>query len=357
MPTHWAAGFGGAEYQAQCLIDALEGTSLYDITYLAGDTNPDFKTDKYKIYNVGSKCRLRRYALFFDSCKLYKQLKSISPDIIYQRVGCSYTGIAARYARRSGADMVWHIALDTDLMPFQGSFSPKFIFKYIEHCLLRYGIHNTAKIIAQTKYQNSLLQENFGKRADAVVPNFHHSPNEPIVKKTPIKVVWVANLKPQKRPELFIKLARDLIYLKDVRFIMIGKPQYKKKWINNLFDSAKDINNFEYLQDASFHQVNEILSTSHIFVNTSLIEGFPNTFIQSWMRKVPVVSLCINPDDVFSIEDVGFCSGTYERLLKYVKQLILDSEQRETLGLNAYEYAMKKHSMENANLIIDIMNQ
>jgi hypothetical protein len=35
LPTHWAASFGGAEYQAQCLIDALEETGLYDIAYLA----------------------------------------------------------------------------------------------------------------------------------------------------------------------------------------------------------------------------------------------------------------------------------------------------------------------------------
>jgi len=357
LPTHWAAGFGGAEYQAQCLIDALEESGLYEITYIARDTNPDFKSDQYKIYNIGSQTFLSRYALFFDSYNLYKQLKSISPDIIYQRVGCSDTGVAARYARESGVEMVWHIALGTDLMPFQGSFSPKSIFKYIEYLLLRYGIRNAPKIIAQTKHQDDLLYKNFGRRANAVVPNIHHSPKEPILKKTPIKIVWVANLKPQKRPELFIRLARELNYLKDVKFIMIGKPQFKKTWINYLLDSASDISNFECVQDASFHQVNEILSKSHIFVNTSLIEGFPNTFIQSWMRKVPVVSLSINPDDVFSKQNVGFYSGSYEHLLKHVKRLVLDSVLREAAGKNVYEYAMEKHSMKNANVIIDVMNQ
>jgi len=355
--VHWSAGFGGAEYQAKCLIDALEESGIYDITYLARDTNPDFKSDQYKIYNIGSQICLRRYALFFDSYNLYKQLKLISPDIIYQRVGCAYTGVAARYARESGADMIWHIAHDTDLMPFQESFSPRSIFKYIEYLCLRFGIRNTPKIIAQTKFQDDLLYKHFGKRANAIVPNFHHSPKELILKETPIKIIWVANLKPYKRPELFVRLARELSDLKDVKFIMIGKPQYKKAWVENLLDSANDINAFEVIHDASFDQVNEILSKSHIFVNTSLLEGFPNTFIQSWMRKVPVVSLSINPDDVFSKKNVGFYSGTFEALVKYVKRLALDSKLREKIGEHAYDYAMAKHSMKNAKIIIDKMGQ
>jgi len=50
-------------------------------------------------------------------------------------------------------------------------------------------------------------------------------------------------------------------------------------------------------------------------------------------------------------------SGTYEELLKHVKRLVLDNELREAAGKNAYEYAMEKHSMKNAYVIIDIMNQ
>lgn len=355
LPAHWAAGFGGAEYQAQCLADALVESKLYDVIYLAGSTDPNYVTNKYKIYNVASTINLRRYTLFFDSYPLYKKLKLIKPDVIYQRVGCAYTGIAAKYAKDAGAEMIWHIAHDTDLLPFQEDISPKSIFKYIEYLCLGYGIRNTPKIIAQTKFQDDLLRENFGKKANAIVPNFHHSPNEKIIKKSPIKIVWVANLKPQKRPEIFIRLARKLSNLKDVKFIMIGKPQYKKKWTKNLKDSTKSIKNFESIENASFDCVNEILSKSHIFVNTSQLEGFPNTFIQSWMRKVPVVSLSINPDDVFNKQKVGYCSGSFEELVKHVKCLAIDHALRNKIGENACEYAMKMHSMKNANTIIELM--
>ena len=154
LPAHWAAAFGGAEYQAQCLIDAVEKTKQFEIFYLARETNPSFETNQYKIHNIGNSSFFRRYANFFDALSLYKKLKSIAPDIIYQRVGCSYTGIAALYAKKHDCNMIWHIALDTDLMGFQGNLSPRSFFKFIEYLLMRYGIRYSKKIIAQTKYQD-----------------------------------------------------------------------------------------------------------------------------------------------------------------------------------------------------------
>ena len=355
LPSHWAAALGGAEYQARCLIDVIAETELFEIIYLAREINPEFKTNQYKIYNIGSQLGLRRHALFFDFKKLYSTLKSISPDIIYQRVGCSYTGIASRYAKKSGCDMIWHIAIDTSLMPFQVGLSPKTSFKYIEYLLLRYGIQNSPKIIAQTQFQDELLYKRYGRRADAIVPNFHHLPSETIQKEEPIKVVWVANLKPTKRPELFIKLANDCSELINVKFIMIGQPQHKKSWIAKLFDQVKNVKNIEYLSDVSLSEVNEILSKSHIFVNTSLYEGFPNTFIQAWMRRVPVVSLNINPDKVFDKQYIGFCSESYEKLVEDVKRLVTDNVLRISMGKDAQEYAMKMHSMKNADEIIELM--
>ena len=52
-----------------------------------------------------------------------------------------------------------------------------------------------------------MLKNNFGRECDIVVPNFCPKPKNIIKKKNPIKLVWIANFKKLKRPELFIKLA------------------------------------------------------------------------------------------------------------------------------------------------------
>ncbi len=356
LPAHWAAAFGGAEYQARCLIDAIREANSFEITYLARDTNPKFNTKQYKIYNVGINNFLRRYATFFDAIKLFMALKSIAPDVIYQRVGCSYTGVAAWYAKKNRCNMIWHVALDTDLMDFQGNFSPRSILKYVEFLFMQYGIRNCSKIITQTKFQDKLLYRRFGRKADWVVPNFHHNPTEVLDKKLPIKIVWVANLKPFKRPELFVNLANQFKTCRDIKFILIGEPHHKKQWLDLLFQKINNASNVEYMSNMSFHDVNEILAKSHIFVNTSLYEGFPNTFIQAWMRCVPVVSLSINPDGVLNNKNIGICSGTFEQLIKDVKKLVEDSSFREKMGRQAKKYVMKTHSMQNANKIIELMN-
>ena len=105
----------------------------------------------------------------------------------------------------------------------------------------------------------------------------------------------------------------------------------------------------------SIEEVNEILAKVHIFVNTSLSEGFANTFIQAWMREVPVVSLHVNPDNVFLKENVGFWAGSFKRMVEGILDLVNNPQKIVEMGQAACEYAMKKHSIENVRMITDVL--
>ena len=185
-------------------------------------------------------------------------------------------------------------------------------------------------IIAQTEHQGDLLQQYYGRRPSAIIPNFHPFPQEVFEKGKEIRVVWIANMKPLKQPEVFVRMARDLLGMRGVKFIMIGRA-YNTKWDREMLKEMSALENLEYLGERSLDEVNEVLAKAHIFVNTSTYEGFPNTFIQAWMRKVPVVSLNVNPDNVIDHKGIGFFSKTYEQLVKHITILINDTKLRNEM--------------------------
>ena len=354
IPPHWSHHMGGSQYQVKCLLDEICGDDL-DIYYLAREVNSDFKTNLYRVANINCDRSLCRNKLYFDILHLNKLLKEINPAVVYQRIGGAYTGFSAYYAKRSRCRFVWHIAHDDEVTPRNATKSLK--LDIVDKRLLEYGIRHAHKIIAQTDIQRGLLRRYYNKDADAVVPNFHPYPSEKICKSDPVKIVWVANLKKWKQPEMFIRLSEDLITkgINNIECIMIGSPSKAKKWQTELQDSIRRIRILTYLGSKPIEIVNKILSESHIFVNTSKAEGFANTFIQAWMRNVPVISLHCNPDGVFNKEEVGYFAGTYERMLESVIKLVVNQDLRESMGKNAKEYAYKTHSVENAKQILDIL--
>jgi hypothetical protein len=102
-PCHWAAKFGGSEYQLQLLLEILIARRSFDITYLARNVNPSFSSPEYLIICVGCEHRIRRYSFLFDARRLLSALNSIRPELILQRVGCAYTGIAAYYYAKNNS--------------------------------------------------------------------------------------------------------------------------------------------------------------------------------------------------------------------------------------------------------------
>lgn len=357
VPTHWSAIMGGSQYQAKCLIDKLVPTEQFEIYYLTRRYDPEFHPERYKIIKIADARGIRRHGFFFDVFRLLKLLDQIHPDVIYQRVGCAYTGIAAYYARRNNCKMVWHIAHDMEVIPYQFKPWRTIIFRYVDKKFLEYGIKYSKHIIAQTKNQEKLLQTYYKRSPTSIIYNFHPFPKEDIKKSPPVKIVWVANLKPWKRPEVFIRLAKDFQGESGVQFIMVGALQGTKSWIERLFGDIKGLRNLKYLGALTQEEVNSILAKAHIFVNTSLYEGFANTFIQAWMRKVPVVSLHVNPDRVLDQNKMGFFSGTYEKMLERIVELIRNPALRDEMGERAQAYAFEKHSEKNIASLVEILKK
>jgi glycosyltransferase involved in cell wall biosynthesis len=210
-------------------------------------------------------------------------------------------------------------------------------------------------MIGQAQYQNTLMQEGFNRATDRVIYNCHPIPEYPIIKDNKVKVVWIANLKDWKQPDVFITLAEALRH-RPAEFVMVGKDP-GNEWSEELKLRIEGIDKLEYLGEQSIETVNQLLTSAHILVNTSKYEGFPNTYIQAGMHKLPVVALNVDPDDILKKNQIGFHSRTLSQLIADTDQLIRNEELRNTMGEMAQRFAIKRHSFQNIDGMIELFEK
>lgn len=356
MGGHFSATIGGAQYQAKCIVNQLVKSDEYEIFYLTRLVDPSYRPEGYKIIRIAEARGFRKHSFLFDSRSLKHSLDEIRPDIIYQRGLKAYTGIAARYADNHNVRFIFHIAHDYDVMPYRlRALSWRGLLELIEKRIAVYGLRNAGAVIAQTQHQSDLLFENYNRRSTIVLPNFHPKPEEIICKsRSPMQVVWVANFKPMKQPEVFVRLVEDLADRPDVQFVMIGRPGDPRLY-GALHERMSRLDNLQYLGEQPIGEVNRVLAQADLFVNTSKAEGFANTFIQAWMRKVPVVTLSVDADGILSERNIGLCGGDYDGMKCAVERLLENDAERAAMAEQAQAYAFKTHSVENIERLIALM--
>lgn len=345
-PSHWQAVRGGSQYQAKVLVDYLLKHYDVEIAYLTTRSDPSYRPCDYEIIRFSQPTGLRKFAFFFDALRLYRALRRAAPDVIVQIVGCAHTGIAAFYAKHNDCRMAWRVSSDRSIV--REPLRWWRLHKRIELKFLDYGIRNAHLILAQSRFQRDELARRYGRDDAYVLPNFHPVPPKPVRRPSlPHGVVWIANLKALKNPYAFVRLAKAFEERADVRFLMLGRACAGDGWTERLLGAIEAVRNLRYLGECTQDEVNATLERAALLVNTSDFEGFSNTFVQAWMRGVPVVSLRVDPDGLLSSGRLGALSGTESQLRRDVQRFLDAAEVRTMLGARCRLYAEKNHSESN----------
>lgn len=346
---------GGAEMQAQKLVQRITELDAFDVHYVARRVRPDFPAEGYTLHQIPPRPHVLG-KFFFDMPALSRLLKRLQPDVVYQRVACAYTGVAAHYAGHSGKRMVWHVSSDRDLIPVPWHAAWRSPVEQLNRRLIEHGAQFASVVVVQNRAQAALLKEHYRRNDAVLIPNFHSLPSEPVAKgDTQYTVCWIGNIKAIKRPELFVRLAADFSSRRDVDFVMVGAVR-AEKWSDLLGDIEK-LPNLQYLGAQSQSAVNALLARAHVLVNTSVYEGFPNTFIQAWLRRTAVLSMSANPDATLDGDQYGICSnGSYESLKKGLERLLSEAELRDEMGQRASEYAERIFSCANIDRLLNVLD-
>ena len=213
----------------------------------------------------------------------------------------------------------------------------------------------TSIIVTQNTFQQNLLKTKYDREGLKISQLTEFVKEENISKiGYPLRVLWVANFKPLKRPELFLEVVREMSGLDEFKFEMIGRSDEKYKDL--LKNSESNFCNFKYLGEITNEEVNESLLKADVLVNTSVYEGFSNTFVQAWMRKTIVLSMNSNPDEIITTQNIGYVCPTINHIIDCLHSLSVNKNLREEMSQKAYNYAVKNHSLKKGiKKIIDLM--
>ncbi len=340
---------GGAELQAFYLGQIL--AERYEVHYAHFDDDVKkitFEKNKdHKIWHIPKKSIFRKISSKIN-LQYYWQLKKVfrivRPSFCYQR-GLSSLTLAGFYlSKLYKVKFIWHCASDLDITG-TNHFKPKNLIRTIEFYLGSYGVKHADTILVQTNTQRDLIAYKY-KRNDVILIRNMHPISESQHNKNPcLTVVWVANFKPIKQPEKYIDIVK-LTDRCDILFYMIGRIS-DLHYLKLLNSSVPKIPNLTYLGEISNEEVNAILSKAHLLINTSNVEGFSNVFIQAWMRRVLVLSLNVNPDQMLNNEKLGrFFSGDCIKLAEYILELNQNREALATMSAFAEKFANKNFSQD-----------
>jgi len=339
---HISDALGGSEMQCDLIAKGLFNRGHQVVYGVVGRNKEKYPDIPYKAIPLKIE----------KDNELAKLLKEENPDVIYWRFNKKYLLKAVLENQKLNIPFVFAISHINDITKFAYKAPPR-------AKSFRKKIKNLKKIIIMML--DSARNYRAFRYVDAVTAQLSSQYNKLPVKKQRIiwnsvtdkkevfnwskkYCIWVANIKAPKRPEIYIKLAEIMAKRSpDTDFLMIGSVNSDsyKKILNNV-----DSPNFYYLGAKTPEFVNAALEKAECLIHTCKPEGFPNNIIQSWVHGCPVISLEYDPDCLINKQQLGFVSGTFERMVEDVEEILINKSLREEIGKRAKIFAQNVFSKE-----------
>lgn len=340
VPEAGIAFAGGAEFQQVTLARWL-ATRGHEVSFVVGDYGQAERVDAggvevHRSFRLGAGNRKLNFVP--DMLKLRAAIRRSRPQLVNQRSTSFYTGQCCYFSHEVGAAFSFSLGIDYNCHRDLLGRAPAPIAR-----LYAWGIANAELVLAQTVEQQRLMRENFGCES-RVLPNLVPLPPEDPAGSPREYVLWVGSLSRRKRPELFVEAARRL---PGHRFLLVGGPGEERGFDEEIRRLASNVHNLEVGGFVAPGRMDEVYRSARVYVNTSRLEGLPNTFLQAWSHGVPAVTVSVDPDGVIAGKGLGLVAPSPEQLADAVGELLGDPARLAEAGHRGRAHVAEQHAVES----------
>lgn len=307
----------GGESVQQTLLGRALARQGHDVSMVVGDygqmDGAEWETIRtFKAYRADAGLPVLRF-IHPRWTGLWSALARANAELYYTSCAGMHVGLVALFCRRFRKRFVFRTASDTDCD------SSRLRVRFArDRWLYAYGLRRAHVILVQSASQAENLGRSYGL-ASRVARMLVEKP--PPVAARDIEVLWVSNIRRVKRPDRVLELAGRM---PEVKIHMVGGPlPGEEALFREVRHAAATKANVSFHGLLSYWDANDLYGRAKVLVNTSDVEGFPNSYLQAWIRGVPVVTL-IDPDRVIEREGLGVAAKSPAQIPDAVRHLLED---------------------------------
>lgn len=340
--------FGGAEIQFYQLGLELAKDKDFKVSFIVGDFYKEQpKVEEFRIQNLEFRIQIYKVFKYYqriplvdtlaDFFKLWKAMKEINADIYLIRGAGSLAGKCAFLAKKVlKKKFIFCLAHDREA-------NLNFFKKnnFYTNWLFRFALKNSDEIITQYQKQKEIFKKNFNLNNVVIKSAYPIENYQTKVKNYELRkyILWVGRLESWKRPEIFAKIAT---LFPDENFLLITNSSAKES--KEKFSAIK---NLIILEKIPFREMDSYFQRAKIFINTSITEGFPNTFIQAAKNGTPIISLNVNPDNFLEKYKCGFnAKNNFDEMLNNIELLLEKKDLWQRMSENSFKYTKENHDIK-----------
>jgi glycosyltransferase involved in cell wall biosynthesis len=245
---------------------------------------------------------------------LWAALRRADADVYYVSCAGAIVGQVALFCRMHRKRFVFRVASDADCVP------DTLIIEYArDKWLYEYGLRRASGVLAQTVKQQQLLRDNYGVDSEVAKLVVARDRSDSTFHERNIDALWVSNIRRLKRPDLLLRLAGKV---PDASFHIVGGiGAGERDCFEETRTQAQQLENVTFHGPLSFRDATALFGRVRVFVNTSDVEGFPNTYLQAWAAGTPVVAF-FDPDGLIAREGLGIAVKTLDEMQAAVSKLL-----------------------------------